>query len=262
MNRIDRTFEKLRACKQCAFIPFITAGDPSIEVTRDLILELDRAGSSVIEIGIPFSDPVADGETIQRANRRALEKGIHLKQVFEMVGDRREEVEAPLVFLIYANMIYHYGIEHFFRSCKANGVDGIVVPDMPMEELSEYEAIAKQHDVHMIRLIAPTSKERIQQIARDAKGFIYCVSSMGVTGVRAELGANLEGLTEMIREVTELPICIGFGIATKEQAKALSRYADGVIIGSAIVRQVEEYGEHSPRFIRQFAEEILVSIKK
>lgn len=262
MNRIAKSFEKAKAEKRCAFIPFLTAGDPSLVATQRYIRALDDAGSSIIEIGIPFSDPVADGPTIQAANIRALEAGVKLVDIFNMVEALREEVAAALVFLTYANRIEHYGVEVFFEKCQQVGVDGVIIPDMPLEEIDAYEVIATQYGVDVIRLIAPTSKDRIEAIVKGAKGFLYCVSSMGVTGVRQEITTNLGEMLRPVQEVAKVPTAVGFGISTKEQIEAIKEHTEGIIVGSAIVKLIEQYGEEAEEKLHIFAKEMVEACYK
>lgn len=226
-----------------AFIGFLTAGDPTIDKTVEFILAMEKAGCDLIEIGIPFSDPMAEGVVIQDANVRALKHNTTTDDVFEIVRRVREKTDVPLVFLTYINPVFFYGYEKFFKRCAELGVDGIISPDLPYEEKGEIKDIAMANDVDVISLIAPTSKQRIQKIANDASGFIYVVSSLGVTGMRSEIKTDLNAILEDIREVTDLPLAVGFGINTPEQANNIGKIADGVIVGSAIVKIIEKYGE-------------------
>lgn len=245
MSRIQQAIESINKKGHKAFIPFITAGDPNIWSTKKFIKVLEEAGSTIIEIGIPFSDPIADGKVIQNANIRAMKQDMHLDIIFKMLEEVREDTQIPIVFLMYSNTIYHYGIENFFKRCKEVGVDGVIVPDVPIEEKEEFECKAKIYDVDWVRLVAPTSKERIKAICKEASGFIYCVSSLGVTGVRGELQTNLEEMLGEVKKYTSIPTAIGFGIATPAQALALKKYTEGIIVGSAIVKIIERYGEES-----------------
>ncbi len=238
MNRISNAFNQGKA-----FISFLTAGDPSIARTEEYILTLANAGSDLIEIGIPFSDPIAEGKVIESANIRALSNGTTLKQIFAMVKRVRQKTKVPLVFLSYLNPIFVYGLERFFISCKASEIDGIIIPDLPYEEKAEVLIWAEKYGIDLITLIAPTSKQRIHQLAAAATGFIYLVSSMGVTGVRSEIKTDIEAIIAEIREVSSTPIAVGFGISTAEQVARMVRKADGVIIGSAIVKLIEQQGE-------------------
>ena len=253
MSKIANAFEN-----GTAFIGFLTAGDPTIEKTVEYILAMDEAGCDLIEIGIPFSDPMAEGVVIQDANVRALKHNTTTDDVFDIVKAVREKTDVPLVFLTYINPVFFYGYEKFFKRCSELGVDGIISPDLPYEEKGEISDIAKANDVDVISLIAPTSKERIQMIANDASGFIYVVSSLGVTGMRAEIKTDLNAILSDIREVTDLPLAVGFGINTPEQARNIGQIADGVIVGSAIVKIIEEYGENAAEPLKEY----VLSMKK
>lgn len=228
-----------------AFIGFLTAGDPTIDKTVEYILAMEEAGCDLVEIGIPFSDPVAEGPVIQEANLRALSNGTNTDDVFEAISRVREVSDVPLVFLTYINPVFYYGYEKFFKRCNELNVCGIISPDLPYDEKDEILEYASGNDVDVISLIAPTSKERIQMIAGDASGFIYVVSSMGVTGMRSEIRTDLESILSDIKEVTDVPAAVGFGINTPEQAKNIAKIADGVIVGSAIVNIIAEYGENA-----------------
>ena len=235
-----------------AFIAFLTAGDPTIDKTVEFILAMEEAGCDLVEIGIPFSDPMAEGVVIQDANVRALKHNTTTDDVFDIVRRVREKSDIPLVFLTYINPVFFYGYEKFFKRCSELGVDGIITPDMPFEEKGEIRDIARENDVDVISLIAPTSKQRIQMIANDATGFIYVVSSLGVTGMRSEIKTDLQAILSDIREVTDLPLAVGFGINTPEQASEIGKIADGVIVGSAIVKIIEEYGEDATGHLKEY----------
>ena len=226
-----------------AFIGFLTAGDPTADCTVECILEMEKAGADLVEIGIPFSDPTAEGVVIQEANIRALKGGMTTDGAFDIVRRVREKSQIPLAFMTYANPVFHYGYDNFFRRCQELGVDAIILPDLPYEEKQEVEAPANAHDVALISMIAPTSESRIRQIASEAKGFIYVVSSLGVTGVRSEIRTDLKAIVESIRNATDVPCAVGFGINTPEQAKAMAEVSDGAIVGSAIVKIIAQYGE-------------------
>ena len=247
MSKIANAFKNGKA-----FIGFLTAGDPSIEKTVEFILAMEEAGCDLIEIGIPFSDPMAEGVVIQDANVRALKHNTTTDDVFEIVKAVRAESDVPLVFLTYINPVFFYGYEKFFKKCNELGVDGIISPDLPYEEKGEIVDIARKNDVDVISLIAPTSKERIQKIASDASGFIYVVSSLGVTGMRSEIKTDLKSILEDIRDVTDLPLAVGFGINTPEQARNIGEIADGVIVGSAIVKIIEEHGEDATSVLKEY----------
>ena len=247
MSKIANAFKNGKA-----FIGFLTAGDPTIEKTVEYILAMEEAGCDLIEIGIPFSDPMAEGVVIQDANVRALKHNTTTDDVFEIIKAVRAKTDVPLVFLTYINPVFFYGYENFFKRCNELGVDGIISPDLPYEEKGEIAEIARRNDVDVISLIAPTSKERIQKIAADATGFIYIVSSLGVTGMRSEIKTDLNAIISDIRDVTDLPLAVGFGINTPEQARNIGQIADGVIVGSAIVKIIEEHGENAGEALKDY----------
>lgn len=253
MSKIKEAFHNKKA-----FIGFLTAGDPSLEKTEEFIVKMEQAGASLIEIGIPFSDPIAEGPVIQEANVRALsrEGGCTLEMVFDMVERVREKVSVPLVFLTYLNPVFRYGYEAFCKKCSEIGVDGFIIPDMPFEESEELVKIAEKYDVEKITLIAPTSEDRIQTLAKEAKGYIYLVSSMGVTGERSQITTDIGDIVEKIRKVTDTPIAVGFGIHSVEQVKQYSAIADGVIVGSAIVKIIAQYGEEAGEHIFDYVREM------
>ncbi len=245
-----------------AFIGFLTAGDPSLEKTEEYIIAMARAGASLIEIGIPFSDPIAEGPVIQEANVRALSAagGCTTDMVFDMVAFVSKKVDVPLVFLTYLNPVFKYGYERFCEKCKETGVSGIIIPDMPYEEKEELAPIAKAYEVDVISLIAPTSEKRIQMIAKEATGYIYLVSSMGVTGVRGEITTDISSMVESIRSVTKTPVAVGFGISTPEQVSKYTQEADGVIVGSAIVKLIAQHGENAAQPIYEYVKELVDAI--
>ncbi|MGN0677532.1 MAG: tryptophan synthase subunit alpha [Ruminococcus sp.] len=249
MSRIKNAF----ANNNKAFIAFLTAGDPSIDKTEEFIYKLIEGGADLIEIGIPFSDPIAEGAVIQSANIRSLSGGTRIKNVFELVERVRKNTQIPLVFLTYINTVFKYGTEEFFRKCNETGIDGIIIPDLPFEEKGEIKESANKYGVDIISLIAPTSENRIKLIAQESEGFVYVVSSMGVTGMRSEIKTDLESITESVRKYTDNPIAIGFGINSPEQAEKYSRIADGVIVGSAIVKIIEQHGEDSGEYLKEYA---------
>lgn len=257
MSNIKVAFEKKKQEGKKAFIPFITAGDPDLESTEHFIYALEKAGSTLIEVGIPFSDPVADGPVIQEANLRAMAGGIHVKKVFDMVANIRKTTQIPLVFLMYANTIYHYGIEAFFKKCQEVGVDGVIIADLPCEEKEEFDEFARSCDVDLIALVAPTSKERIAKICETARGFLYCVSSLGVTGMRSKIETDFSEMFERVKKYSKIPTALGFGISNAEQAATLKDYADGIIIGSAVVKIIEEKGKDAAPFLEEFAKSIV-----
>lgn len=256
MSKIQDAFSNGKA-----FIAFLTAGDPSAECTIKYILEMEKAGADLIEIGIPFSDPIAEGVVIQEASLRALKGGMTTEGVFQIVEEVRKKSQVPLALMTYLNPVFHYGYEAFFSRCQSLGVDGIIVPDLPFEEKREAEEVAVRFGVDVVSLIAPTSKERIRLIAKEAKGFIYVVSSMGVTGVRSKITTDIAGMVKEIRAVTDTPCAIGFGISTPEQAAEMAGYADGVIVGSAIVKQIEKYGENAEEALYDYVSAMKAAIK-
>lgn len=253
MSNIKKAFENKKA-----FIGFLTAGDPSLEKTKEYILEMERAGADVIEIGIPFSDPIAEGPVIQAANVRALKAGCTLPKIFDMVEEVRKETQVPLVFLTYANPVFHYGYDAFCKKCQEVGVDGFIIPDIPYEERGELEGFAKKYDLDFITLIAPTSKNRIAALAKNTSGYIYLVSSMGVTGMRDQLKTDISEIVQEIRKYTDTPIAVGFGIHTREQVKEYQKEADGVIVGSAIVRLIEEHKDKAKDVIYEYVNGLCV----
>lgn len=256
MSRISKAFEKK------AFIAFLTGGDPSLALTEEYILEMVRGGADLIEIGIPFSDPIAEGPVIQEANIRALKDGATTQKMFELVSSVRQKTDVPLVFLTYLNPVYHYGYDAFFKQCEISGVDGIIIPDLPHEERQEVVPFAQKYNVDMISLIAPTSKERIQMLAQEAQGFVYLVSSMGVTGVRSELYADLEAMVTTAKAATDVPCAVGFGINTAKQAGELAQYADGVIVGSAIVKLIEKHGKDAGSYLYEYVKEMKAAMSQ
>ena len=235
-----------------AFIPFITCGDPDIETTGKLIRAAVKNGADLIELGIPFSDPTAEGPIIQGANIRALQGGVTTDKIFDFARELRKDVTIPLVFMTYANVVFSYGAEVFIRTCQETGIDGIILPDLPFEEKDEFAPLCKQHGVALISLIAPTSDKRIAMIAKEAEGFLYIVSSLGVTGTRSEIATDLSSIIKVVRENTDIPCAIGFGISIPEQAKKMSEIADGVIVGSAIIKLIEKYGRESEKAVGEY----------
>ena len=247
MNRIKNAFENNKA-----FIAFITCGDPDLETTGAAVREAVRNGADLIELGIPFSDPTAEGPVIQGANLRALEGGVTTDKIFDFVRDLRKDVTVPLVFMTYANVVYSYGTEEFIKTSSEIGIDGIILPDVPFEEKEEFAPTCRKYGVDFISLIAPTSGERIAMIAREAEGFIYVVSSLGVTGTRSEIKTDLKSIVDVIRGVTDVPCAIGFGISTPEQAAKMSSLSDGAIVGSAIIKYLDKYGKEAPKYIGEY----------
>lgn len=253
MNRIKNAFENKKA-----FIGFLSAGDPDLESTEKFVLALEKGGADLIEIGIPFSDPIADGAVIQRANLRALAGGVTLAKIFDMVKNIRTKTQIPLVFLTYLNPVFNYGYEEFFKKCAQTGIDGVIIPDMPFEEQDEIKEYSEKYGVHIISFIAPTSDERIETIAKAAKGFIYVASSMGVTGIRAEITTNLAEIINTAKKYTQTPCAVGFGINTPEQVREIEKIADGAIVGSAIVKIIEEHGKNTAPYIEEYVKSMKV----
>jgi len=249
MSRIQQVFASGKA-----FIPFITAGDPVIEVTEQLVLQMAEAGADLVELGIPFSDPVAEGQVIQDADYRALSGGTTTDKIFAMVGRIRRTCNVPIALMTYVNPIFTYGTDHFMKNCQEVGIDAVIVPDVPYEEKEELMPYCSKYSIDLISMIAPTSKNRIRMIADEAQGFVYCVSSMGVTGVRQEFGNEVRDMIKLVKEAREIPCAIGFGISTPEQAVEMAHISDGIIVGSAIVKIVEKYGmeciPHVVEFVR------------
>lgn len=255
MSRISGVFKNNKA-----FIPFVTAGDPNLAVTEQLVLAMAEAGADLIELGIPFSDPVAEGIVIQKADERALAAGATTDKIFEMVRRIRTRCQVPLAFMTYANPIFVYGAERFLAQCSQCGIDALIVPDLPFEEKGEILPFCEKHGVTLISLIAPSSRERIRRIAEEAQGFVYCVSSMGVTGVRKEITTDIGQMIALVKGVQDIPCAVGFGISTPEQAKKMTQSADGVIVGSAIVKLVEQYGENCVGPVRDYVREMKQAI--
>lgn len=244
MSRIKEAFNHGKA-----FIPFITCGDPNLNVTAQIVKQMAENGADLIELGIPFSDPTAEGPVIQEANIRALSAGTTTDRIFDMVRELRKTVSVPMVFMTYANVVYSYGAERFISTCGEIGIDGLILPDLPYEEKEEFLEECHACGVDLISLIAPTSENRIAMIAREAEGFLYIVSSLGVTGTRSEITTDLASIVRVVRENTDIPCAVGFGISTPEQARKMADLSDGAIVGSAIVRLAAAYGAESPAHI-------------
>ncbi len=251
MSRISEAFKNGKA-----FIPFITLGDPDLDTTEKIILEMAKNGADIIELGIPFSDPTAEGPVIQEANLRALKGGINTDKVFEFTKKIRSLVNVSLVYMTYANVIFSYGSEKFISKCKEVGIDAIIVPDVPFEEREEFLPYCEKYGIDFIYLIAPTSNERIKMIAKEAKGFIYVVSSLGVTGVRSSITTDISSIVKSIKEETDVPCAIGFGIQTPDQAKEMSKSSDGVIVGSKIIKLLHENEAEAPSVIGKYVKEM------
>lgn len=247
MTRIKKAFDR-----QKAFVAFITCGDPDLETTAACVRAAVAGGADLIELGIPFSDPTAEGPVIQGANLRALTGGTTTDKIFDLVRELRQDVEVPMVFMTYANVVFSYGAERFLSISREIGMDGIILPDLPFEEKEEFLPLCHAYDIALISLIAPTSENRIAMIAREAEGFLYIVSSLGVTGTRSEIKTDLESIVKVVRQNTEIPCAIGFGISTPEQAAKMAGIADGAIVGSAIVKLVEKYGKDAPSYVGEY----------
>lgn len=243
-----------------AFIPFITCGDPDLETTAAAVRAAVENGADLIELGIPFSDPTAEGPVIQGANLRALKGGVTTDRIFGLVRDLRRDVTVPLVFMTYANVVFSYGTERFLAACREAGIDGLILPDVPFEEREEFLPFCKRYGVDLISLIAPTSAHRIAKIAREAEGFLYIVSSLGVTGTRSEITTDLSAMVEVVRQNTAIPCAVGFGISTPEQAKRMAEVSDGAIVGSAIVKLLEQYGREAPQQIGAYVREMKAAL--
>lgn len=255
MNRIEKKFGELKESGRTALVAYITAGDPSIDVTKDIVLKLEESGADLIELGIPFSDPMADGPVIQLASERALKSGTTLHSVLDCLKSIRQRSEIPIILFGYYNPFLSYGLEKFSLDAKEAGADGVLVVDLPPEEASEFKVHADKAGLNLIFLLAPTSThERVNLIAQNASGFVYLVSVTGVTGVRAQVNTSLDSLCEEIKETTKLPVGVGFGISTPDHVKSLSKYADAVIVGSAIVRIIEEHGTDKEAMLKNLSD--------
>lgn len=247
MSRIKEAFENGKA-----FIPFITCGDPDLETTAAAIRAAAANGADLIELGIPFSDPTAEGPVIQGANIRALRGGITTDKIFAFVKELRQDVNIPMVFMTYANVVFSYGTKRFLSACRDVGMDGLILPDLPFEEKGEFIEDCHAYGVDLISLIAPTSENRIAMIAKEAEGFLYIVSSLGVTGTRSEIKTDLASIVKVVRQHTDIPCAIGFGISTPEQAKKMADISDGAIVGSAIIKLLEKYAKEAPSYIGEY----------
>lgn len=246
-----------------AFIPFLTCGDPELGVTRQLVNAMAENGADLIELGIPFSDPTAEGPVIQGANLRALSHGCTTDDVFELVRQLRQEdgLTLPMVFMTYANVVFHYGTDKFLSRAAEVGMQGLILPDVPYEEKADFDPLCKQYGLELISLIAPTSHDRVRTIAADASGFVYCVSSLGVTGMRSEITTDVGAMVRLVKETKDIPACIGFGISNPETARKMAESADGVIVGSAIVKLVGQYGAESVPHVAKFVREMKDAIR-
>ena len=244
-----------------AFIAFITCGDPDLETTAAVVREAVQNGADLIELGIPFSDPTAEGPVIQGANLRALSGGITTDKIFAFVKELRRDVKTPMVFMTYSNVLFAYGAERFISACKDIGIDGLILPDLPFEEKDEFQPLCRNYGVDLVSLIAPTSENRIAMIAKEAEGFLYIVSSLGVTGMRSEIKTDLASIVKVVRENTNIPCAIGFGISTPEQAKKMSDISDGAIVGSAIIKLLEKYGKDAPKYVGEYVKSMKDAIR-
>lgn len=255
-KKITETFSRGKA-----FIPFVTCGDPSLDVTEKIVNAMVEAGADLIELGIPFSDPTAEGPVIQGANLRALSGGVTTDKVFDMVEKIRKNTDVPMVFMTYANVVFSYGTERFCKRAQEVGMDGLILPDVPYEEKEEFAEVADKYGLDLISLIAPTSHERIATIAKDAEGFVYCVSSLGVTGMRSQITTDIGAMVKLVKAQKDIPCAVGFGISTPEQAKKMAVQADGVIVGSAIVKLCESYGADCVPYIKEYVKSMKDAIK-
>ncbi len=240
MSRIGKAFDGKKA-----FIPFITCGDPDLAVTEEIVLAAAEAGADLIELGIPFSDPVAEGPVIMDADERALKNGVTTDQIFELVKRLRRTLDIPLVFMTYANVVFSYGSERFLKNAAEAGIDGLILPDVPFEEKEDFRPVCREYGIDLISMIAPTSENRIAKIASEAEGFLYIVSSLGVTGVRTDITTDIGRMVDIVRANTDIPCAVGFGISTPEQAAAMAELSDGAIVGSAIVKLIGTYGRQA-----------------
>lgn len=256
MSKIKEAFQNGKA-----FIPFITCGDPDLNTTKIIIKNMVESGADLIELGIPFSDPVAEGPVIQNANCRALAGGIKIENIFEMVEELRKEISVPMVFMTYANVVFSYGIEKFAEKSYKIGMDGIILPDVPFEEKEEFVSSFRKYGLDFISFVTPSSYDRIQMIAREATGFVYCVSSLGVTGMRTNISTKIDEMIQSVKEVNpDIPCAIGFGISNEEQAKIMSEYADGIIVGSAIMDIIAKHGKSSAPYVTDFVKDMKSAI--
>lgn len=256
MSNIKKAFENGKA-----FIAFVTCGDPDLATTASVVREAVKNGADLIELGIPFSDPTAEGPTIQGANLRALNGGVTTDKIFGLVKELRRDVKAPMVFMTYVNVVFSYGAERFISCCKDIGIDGLILPDLPFEEKEEFLPVCRKYGVDLISLIAPTSENRIAMIAKEAEGFLYVVSSLGVTGTRSEIKTDLSSIIDVVRQNTDIPCAVGFGISTPEQARKMADISDGAIVGSAIIKIIEKYGQNSPKYVGEYVKTMKDALK-
>lgn len=257
MNKIRQAFEHGKA-----FIPFITCGDPSLEITEQLVYAMEKAGADLIELGIPFSDPTAEGPVIQEADTRALRGNVTTDRIFSMVEKIRKNTQMPIVFMTYANVVFSYGTGRFMEKAAGLGIDGLILPDVPFEEREEFAAACEKYGMSLISMIAPTSHDRIRMIAKEAKGFVYCVSSLGVTGTRSEITTDIGAMVQLVKEVNDIPCAVGFGISTPKQAAEMAALSDGAIVGSAIVKLCGKYGEDCVPYVEEYVRQMKDAVVK
>lgn len=256
MSNLKKAFENGKA-----FIPFVTCGDPDLETTARVVRAMAEAGADLIELGIPFSDPTAEGPVIQAANVRALNTGTTTDKIFDLVRDLRRDVTIPMVFMTYANVVFSYGSEKFISTCAEIGIDGLILPDVPYEEKDEFDPICKRYGLDLVSLVAPTSEDRIAMVAKEASGFIYVVSSLGVTGVRSEITTDIGAMVKLIRDSSDLPCAVGFGISTPEQAANMAALSDGAIVGSAIVKIIAQYGQEAVPYVAEYVKSMKAAVR-
>ena len=257
MSRIQEAFKGKKA-----FIPFVTCGDPDLETTKQIVYEMEKAGAALIELGIPFSDPTAEGPVIQGANLRALTGGVTTDKIFDMVVKIRKKTSIPMVFMTYANVVFSYGTERFIRKAAEVGMDGLILPDVPFEEKEEFDVVCKQYGLELISLIAPTSHDRITRIAKEANGFVYCVSSLGVTGTRTQITTDIGAMVKLVKAAKDIPCAVGFGISTPEQAKKMAAQSDGAIVGSAIVKICAAHGENCVPYVKDYVKSMKDAVRE
>ena len=257
MSNIQKAFENGKA-----FVPFITCGDPDLATTAAAVRAAAQNGGDLIELGIPFSDPTAEGPVIQGANLRALQGGVTTDKIFAFVRQLRQDVKIPMVFMTYANVVFSYGAEKFISTCKEIQIDGLILPDLPFEEKDEFLPLCRQYGVDLISLIAPTSENRIAMIAKEAEGFLYIVSSLGVTGTRSEIKTDLASIVSVVRQHTHIPCAIGFGISTPEQAQKMAGLSDGAIVGSAIIKILQKYGKDAPPYVGEYVQQMKKAVRE
>ncbi len=255
MSKIAEAFNNKKA-----FIPFITCGDPSLEVSEKLVVAMAEAGADMIELGIPFSDPTAEGPVIQASSARALAGGVTTDKIFQMARRLRQKVRIPMVFMTYANVVFSYGTERFIKEAADVGMDGLILPDVPYEEKGEFDSVCRAYGLDFISLIAPTSHERISMISREASGFVYCVSSLGVTGMRSEITTDVGQMVSLVKKEKDIPCAIGFGISNPDQARKMAQISDGVIVGSAIVKLCQEYGKDCVPYAADFVRKMKAAV--